>query len=147
MSIDPIERTNLTLSAGAVAASLAFGSTAFALSLAVGAALEAFNFRGLRRSAQFLFWGQIGSSGGWLGVYSLRMSLLVIGIGAALYFGAHPVGLVVGLSLIMPAAVIEAWRARPAVDPAAPALPEDDPAWERWNPWIAREVEPGEDDA
>jgi hypothetical protein len=145
MSIDPIERTNLTLSAGAVAASLAFGSTAFALSLAVGAALEAFNFRGLRRSAQFLFWGQIGSSGGWLGVYSLRMSLLVIGIGAALYFGAHPVGLVVGLSLIMPAAVIEAWRARPAVDPAAPALPEDDPSWERWNAWLARETEERED--
>jgi hypothetical protein len=145
MSIDPIERTNLTLSAGAVAASLAFGSTAFALSLAVGAALEAFNFRGLRRSAQFLFWGHIGSSGGWLGVYSLRMSLLVIGIGAALYFGAHPVGLVVGLSLIMPAAVIEAWRARPAVDPAAPALPEDDPSWERWNAWLARETEERED--
>jgi len=145
MSIDPIERTNLTLSAGAVAASLAFGSTAFALSLAVGAALEAFNFRGLRRSAQFLFWGQIGSSGGWLGVYSLRMSLLVIGIGAALYFGAHPVGLVVGLSLIMPAAVIEAWRARPAVDAAAPALAEDDPAWERWNAWLARETEERED--
>ena len=145
MSIDPIERTNLTLSAGAVAASLAFGSTAFALSLAVGAALEAFNFRGLRRSAQFLFWGQIGSSGGWLGVYSLRMSLLVIGIGASLYFGAHPVGLVVGLSLIMPAAVIEAWRARPAVDAAAPALAEDDPAWERWNAWLARETEERED--
>jgi hypothetical protein len=145
MSIDPIERTNLTLSAGAVAASLAFGSTAFALSLAVGAALEAFNFRGLRRSAQFLFWGHIGSSGGWLGVYSLRMSLLVIGIGAALYFGAHPVGLVVGLSLIRPAAVIEAWRARPAVDPAAPALPEDDPSWERWNAWLARETEERED--
>jgi hypothetical protein len=145
MSIDPIERTNLTLSAGAVAASLAFGATAFALSLAIGAALEAFNFRGLRRSAQFLFWGQINGSGPWLGVYSLRMSLLVIGIGAALYFGAHPVGLVVGLSLIMPAAVIEAWRARPPLDPTAPALPEDDPSWERWNAWFARENEERED--
>ena len=145
MSFDPIERTNLTLSAGAVAASLAFGSTAFALSLAIGAALEAFNFRGLRRSAQFLFWGQIGTSSGWLGVYSLRMSLLVIGICAALYFGAHPVGLLIGLSLIMPAAVIEAWRARPPVDPAAPALSDDDPSWERWNPWFARENEERED--
>jgi hypothetical protein len=145
MSIDPIERTNLTLSAGAVAASFAFGSTAFALSLALGAALEAFNFRGLRRSAQFLFWGQIAGSRGWLGVYSLRMSLLVIGIGAALYFGAHPVGLLIGLSLIMPAAVIEAWRARPPVDPSAPALAEDDPSWERWNAWFARENEERED--
>ena len=141
MNIDPIERTNLTLSAGAVAASLALASPGFAVSLAVGALLEAWNFRGLRRSAQFLFWGQIRGSGGWLGVYSLRMSLLVIGIGAALYFGAHPVGLLIGLSLIMPATVIEAWRARPPVDPAAPSLAEGDPSWDRWNPWLARERE------
>jgi len=145
MSIDPIERTNLTLSAGAVAASFALATPAFAVSLAIGALLEAWNFRGLRRSAQFLFWGQIRGSGGWLGVYSLRMSLLVIGICAALYFGAHPVGLLIGLSLIMPACVIEAWRARPPIDPSAPTLSDDDPAWERWNPWLVREDEERED--
>jgi len=145
MRIDPIERTNLTLSAGAVAASLALATPVFAASLAIGAALEAFNFRGLRRSAQFLFWGQIGSSGGWLGVYSLRMGLLVIGIGVALYLGADPVGLLIGLSLIMPAAVIEAWRARPPVDASAPAMADDDPTWERWNPWLAREREADEE--
>lgn len=139
MSIDPIERTNLTLSAGAVAASLALASPGFAASLAFGALLEAWNFRGLRRSAQFLFWGEIRGSRGWLGVYALRMSLLVIGIGAALYFGANPIGLLIGLSLIMPATVIEAWRARPAIDPSAPVLAQDDPGWERWNPWLARE--------
>ena len=145
MNIDPIERTNLTLSAGAVAASLALASPAFAVSLAVGAALEAWNFRGLRRSAQFLFWGHIRGSGGWLGVYSLRMGMLVIGIAAALYLGAHPVGLLIGLSIIMPATVIEAWRARPPIDPSAPALAEDDPSWERWNPWLARENPPDEE--
>jgi len=139
VSIDPIERTNLTLSAGAVAASLALASPGFAASLAFGALLEAWNFRGLRRSAQFLFWGEIRGSRGWLGVYALRMSLLVIGIGAALYFGANPIGLLIGLSLIMPATVIEAWRARPAIDPSAPVLAQDDPGWERWNPWLARE--------
>jgi len=145
MRIDPIERTNLTLSASAVAASLALASPVFAASLAVGAALEAFNFRGLRRSAQFRFWGQIGTSGGWLGVYSLRMGVLVIGIGVALYLGADPVGLLIGLSLIMPAAVIEAWRARPPVDASAPAMADDDPTWERWNPWLAREREADEE--
>src|SRR5262249_34611375 len=97
VGIDPIERTNLSLSAGAVAASLALASPGFAASLAVGALLEAWNFRGLRRSAQFLFWGEIRGSRGWLGVYALRMSLLVIGIGAALYFGANPIGLLIGL--------------------------------------------------
>lgn len=147
MSIDPIERTNLTLSAGALAASLLLASPAFAIGLAVGAALEALNFRGLRRSAQFLFWGEIRGGGPWLGVYGLRFSLLVIGIGSALWFGADPAGLLVGLSLVMPAAVIEAWRARPAVDPDAPALASDDEAWERWNPWLARERDPVEDDA
>ena len=146
MNIDPIERTNLTLSASAVAVSLLLATPAFALSLAIGAALEAVNFRGLRRSAQFLFWGEIAGSGPWVGVYGLRFSLLVIGIGSALYFGADPAGLLVGLSLIMPAAVIEAWRARPSVDPDAPALAIDDEAWERWNPWIAREQEPGEEE-
>lgn len=137
--MDPIERLNLALAAGGVAASLALATPLFAGSLAVGAALEAFNFRGLRRSAQFLFWGEIRGSGGWMGVYALRFSLLVIGIGSALYFGADPAGLLVGLSLIMPAAMIEAWRSRPPVDPDAPALDPDDPAWERWNAWLARE--------
>lgn len=137
--MDPIERLNLALAAGGVAAALALATPLFAGSLAVGAALEAFNFRGLRRSAQFLFWGEIRGGGGWMGVYALRFSLLVIGIGSALYFGADPAGLLVGLSLIMPAAVIEAWRSRPPLDPDAPALDPDDPAWERWNPWLARE--------
>jgi hypothetical protein len=139
VSIDPIERTNLTLSAGAVAASLLLAGPAFALSLAFGALLEAVNFRGLRRQAQLLFWGEIRSGGAWTGVFGLRFGILVLGIGGALAFGADPLGLLFGLSLIMPAAVIEAWRARPPLDPGALALAPDDPAWERWNPWLARE--------
>ena len=146
MKIDPIERLNLTLSAGAVAASFVLASPVFALSLAAGAALEAFNFRGLRSQAQFLFWGEIRSGGGWTGLYAMRFGVLVVGIGTALYFGADPVGLLIGLSLIMPAAVIEAWRSRPAVDPSAPALAEDDPAWDRWNPWLARERDETEEE-
>jgi hypothetical protein len=146
LRIDPIERTNLALSAGAVAASWWLATPAFALSLAFGALLEAVNFRGLRRSAQFLFWGQIAGGRGWSGLFALRFGLLVIGIGAALAFGAHPVGLLVGLSLIMPAALLEAWRARPPLDPSAPALAPDDPSWEHWNAWLAREREPVEED-
>lgn len=146
MKVDPIERTNFALSAGAVAASLVFATPAFALSLGFGALLEAVNFRGLRRAAQFLFWGEIQGSRGWQGVFALRFGLLVIGIGSALAFGAHPVGLLVGLSLIIPAAVIETWRARPAVDPNAPALAADDPSWDRWNAWLAREEDPKEED-
>jgi hypothetical protein len=145
LKIDPIERTNFALSAGAVAASLVLASPVFALSLGFGALLEAVNFRGLRRSAQFLFWGEISGSRGWQGVFALRFGLLVIGIGSALAFGAHPVGLIIGLSLIMPAALFEAWRARPAIDPNAPALDADDPSWDRWKPWLARVSEPVEE--
>lgn len=146
MSIDPIERTHFTFSAGAVAVSLAFASPVFAASLAFGALLEAMNFHGLRRSAQFLFWGEIAGGRGWSGVFALRFGLLVLGIGGALAFGADPLGLIVGLSLILPAAVIEAWRTRPPIDPTAGALAPEDPAWEAWNPWLARERVPDEDD-
>lgn len=146
MTIDPIERANLTLSAGAVAASFALVSPGFAAAVAVGAALEHVNFRGLRRSAEFLFSGQIAGSRAWSGVFALRFLLLVTGIGAALYFGAHPVGLLVGLSLIMPAAVIEAWRTRPPVDPNAPAIEPDHEDWKLWNPWLARERDPEADE-
>ncbi len=144
--MDPIERTNLALSAGAVAASWWLATPAFALSLGFGALLEAVTFRGLRRSAQFLFWGHIQTGRGWSGLFALRFGLLVLGIGASLAFGADPVGLLVGLSLIMPAAVFEAWRSRPPIDPAAQALAPDDPSWDRWNAWLARESEPVEED-
>jgi hypothetical protein len=139
MTIEPIERWNLAISAGAVTTSLVFTTPAFALSLALGAALEAANFRGLQRSARFLLFDAVGGSSGWIAVFALRFSLLAICIGAALYFGAHPIGLLLGLSLIMPALLIEAWRTRPQIDADAPALDADDPSWERWNPWFARE--------
>jgi hypothetical protein len=140
MSIDPIERWNIAISAGAVAASLAVATPAFATSLAVGAALEAANFRAMRRSAQFLFWGVLPGQRAWSAVGGLRFLLLATGICAALYFGADAAGLLIGLSLIMPATVIEAWRSRPPVDPNAPRLDDDDPSWDRWNPWLARET-------
>lgn len=147
MAIDPVERLNLALSAGAVAASFALGSPLFAASLAVGALLETLNFRTLRRSAKALFAGQLVGGSGWSMIYAVRFTLLAIGMGVALYVGAHPVGLVIGLSLIVPAVVIEAWRSRPLV-PAepAPSLPPDDPSWDRWNPWLARERDIDEED-
>jgi len=139
VNLDPTQRMNLKLSAGAVAASLVLATPVFAFSLLAGALLESFNFHALRRSAQFLFWGQIDGGRGWMGVFALRFSLLTLGIIAALHFGAHPVGLLIGLSLMMPAAVIEAWRARPSIDDNAPTWGSDDPSWDRWNPWLARE--------
>ena len=144
MTLDPFQRTNLKISAGAIAASLAFASPLFALSLAVGAAFGAANFHGLRASAELLFDGVLTGRRGFTAGFGLRFVLLAVGIGAALAVGALPVGLVIGLSTIIPATLIEAWRARPLVDAAATGLAPDDPAWDRWNPWLAREG--GEDE-
>lgn len=144
--IQPVERLTFTLSAGAAAAGWVLVSPVFALSLGFGALIEAVNFRGLHRQAQLLFWGQIRSGGCWTGLYGLRFGILVIGVGGGLALGAHPVGLLVGLSLVMPATLWVAWRHRPPVDPAAPALAPDDPAWDDWNPWLAREREPVSED-
>jgi hypothetical protein len=66
---------------------------------------------------------------------------MMIGIVAALYFGAHPVALLIGLSLIMPAVVFEAWRNRPTEHAEVTSLAPDDPEWDRWNPWLVREIE------
>ena len=144
MTLDPIERTNLKLSAGAAALSLALATPAFAASLLAGAALESVNFRGLRRSAAAFFGGEIPGGSGYSAVAGLRFLLLAVGIATALGLGADPIGLVIGLSLIMPAAILEAWRHRPPVCPDAPGLAADDPAWDRWDAWRAREREPAE---
>ena len=141
MVIDPIERANLWFSAGAVAASYALLSPGFALSLAAGAALEAVNFRALRRSGEMLLTGEVPARRFGAAGFASRFVLLGIAIGVAIYSGAHPVGLVIGLSLIVPAAIIEAWRMRPRVDENAPALAPDDESWDLWNPWLAQERE------
>ena len=139
--IDRVQGLNLGLSAGAVALSWVLLSPLFAVSLAAGAILEAANFRSLRRSSQAIFGAGVSGSGAAVTAFGLRFGLLAAAIGFALYIGAHPVGLLIGLSLIVPSVVIAAWMARPEPAPAAPAPPPDDPSWDEWNPWLARERE------
>lgn len=148
MNVEAIERTNLALSAGAAALSLALAGPVFSASLAAGAALETVNFRGLRHSAFAFLHGDLPGHGGYRAIATLRFLLLAGGVGASLALGAHPVGLVIGLSLIVPATLIEAWRHRPPVDPNAPALDPDDPAWGRWDVSLAieRVLAGGEDE-
>ena len=137
---------SLVFSAGAAAASWALVSPRFAGSLALGAALEALNFRALfghwRRA--LLGSGRAGLAA--FGGFGLRCLLLGFAVWAALALGAHPVGLLIGLSLVVPGVVLAAWRARPAPSPDAPALDADDPSWEAWNPWLARERDPEADE-
>ena len=46
----------------------------------------------------------------------------------------------------MSSVVIAAWRNRPTILEGLPALASDDPEWDNWNPWLARERDPDEDD-
>jgi hypothetical protein len=147
MTLDPIERTSFALSAGAIATAAALATPHFAVSLATGAVLSAINFRALRASAVAAFFGELDSRMLWNGLFAIRFAFLAIAIGVATSADVDPAGLCVGLSLVVPAAFLEAWRTRPPLDPNAPALDPDDEAWDRWNPWLAREVEPqGEDE-
>ncbi len=113
-----VEQWNLGLSAGAVAASYALVTPHFATSLAAGAFLEAINLGAIHRMAQRLFAGEI-LSGGWIAGLTLRFLILGSAIYLTLTAGASPIGFVIGLSIAMPATVIDAWLNRPPiVDPA-----------------------------
>lgn len=148
MKLERVERVNLTLSAGAVAATWAFASPHVAFSLAVGAALEAMNFGALHRSARIYLGGGVRGAGPWLAVFSTRFVLLAAGILLAVQAGAHPVALLCGLSLAIPAVLIDAWLHRPHYDPASQGAwqvpPPDDESWDRfsiWRPWELGEAE------
>ncbi len=141
-----VMRWNVAFSAGASAAGWALVSPVFGASVALGALLETVNFRGLWRGAELSVLGRQGGVGAVVGAFGLRFVLLALVLWVALDAGAHPVGLVLGLSLMMPAVVLAAWKARPRNDPTAPALASDDPLWDAWNPWLARESLPGDDD-
>lgn len=118
MALAKVEQWNIGLSAGAVAASYALATPHFAGSLAAGAFLEAVNLGAIHRAAQRLFRGEM-LSGGWVGGLALRFILLGTAIYLTMRAGAHPVGMLIGLSIAMPATVIDAWLNRPPIiDPA-----------------------------
>ncbi|MFO0689556.1 MAG: hypothetical protein U0900_12690 [Myxococcota bacterium] len=121
-----VEQWNLGLSASAVAASLALETPHFATSLAAGALLEAVNLGALRRAAVRFFAGELERT--WTAAFALRFLFLAAGIFLVLQAGAHPVALLIGLSIAMPAALVDAWLNRPPiVDPATlPVLLDDE---------------------
>ncbi len=141
-----VERLNLTLSAGAVAASWALFSPQVAGGLAAGAAVEALSFRTLHGAARQFFAGNVGGPGLWMGVVGLRLGVLMGAVVLLLVAGTHPVGLVAGLSMVIPAVVIDAWRHRPPVVDQSdyPVPPPDDPSWDRISLWGFSRPDPAE---
>lgn len=113
-----VEQWNLGLSASAVAASYALATPHFATSLAAGAFLEAINLGAIHRASQRLFAGEMMSRA-WVGGLSLRFIILGTAIYLTMRAGANPIALLIGLSIAMPATLIDAWLNRPPiVDPA-----------------------------
>ena len=121
-----VEQWNLGLSASAVAASYALATPHFATSLAAGAFLEAINLGAIHRASKRLFAGELMSLG-WVGGLSLRFIILGTAIYLTMRAGANPIALLIGLSIAMPATLIDAWLNRPPiVDPATlPVFLED----------------------
>jgi hypothetical protein len=140
MALDQTEQLNWTIAGGALAASAALAPTPFTASLALGIALEAVNYRALRRSTELFFGGQLQGGKAWSAGFGLRFAFLAIAMTVAIGGGVHPVGLVLGLSTIVPAVVIAAIRQKPTPTVAAiPGPPPDDPSWDEWNAWTASE--------
>lgn len=143
-----VERLNLTLSAGAVAASYALFTPQIATSVAAGALVEAVNFRAMHASARRFFGGELGGAGLWMGVGGLRLATVAGAILLAVMLGAHPLGFAAGLSIVMPAVLIDSWRHRPAMIDQSdyPVPPPDDPDWDRRSIWGFETEAPEEED-
>ncbi len=132
-----VERLNFTLSAGAVAASFALFTPQIATSVAAGALVEVANFRAMHASARRFFGGEFGGAGLWVGVVGLRLALLGGAMLLALALGAHAIAFVVGLSIVLPAVLVDSWRHRPVIlDQSDYPVPDpDDPEWDRRSVW------------
>lgn len=147
VSLDRAEQINWTIAGGALVTSAVLASPPFTVSLAMGVALEAVNYRALRRSVQLFFAGELQGARAWSAGFGLRFALLALAMTVAIGAGAHPVGLVIGLSTMVPALLVAAARQRSDTSIApVPGLPPDDPSWEDWNPWTARERRGSDED-
>jgi hypothetical protein len=142
---EPIRETRVlawhaAISAAAALVAFALTTPKFALSLLLGAALQTLNFRGLFGLAQSAFAQQARAASG----FALRLPLFGALVFVAIQAGVDAGGLLAGITTLVPSVVIAAWQARPrdVAEPSAlPALAPDDPSWDLYSLWLARERE------
>jgi hypothetical protein len=142
---EPIRETRVlawhfAFSACAALAAFLFATPKVAFSLLLGAALQTMNFRGLFGIALAAFANEARAASG----YALRLPILGVLVFLAIRAGVDAAGLLVGLTTLVPAVVVAAWQARPravASPELLPKLAPDDPSWDQYNPWLARENE------
>jgi len=143
LKLDPVERVSLAVTLSSIGAAYAFAPPRFAVGLAVGAAIEAVNLRVQVRAARRFFESEAGrTAASWMSGFGVRFGLMACAILLAVEYGVDPLGLLAGLLLALPGVFIWAWKNRPPLVemPVEPALAVDDPSWDRWSVWRAREV-------
>ena len=139
LASERIERMNLVVAAVTIVGSLAFGSKVVTASVAIGCLIIAANYHVLRRATDRFFTGDLSGGGAWSAGFAMRFVFLGAAMWVALEAGAHPIGLILGMSTTVPAAVLVAWRNPPVGVETGPVPPPDDPSWDEWDPWLARE--------
>lgn len=130
----PFASSYIAVSLAAYVLAAAFATAYFAWSLLLGIMLEWVNFVFLRRSCRRVL---SGSSSGLIGNFGVRFVLLAVVVGLALSLGCHPIGLLVGLSVVVPSGIIAAWRVRPL--PLSSNINSEEYDWDNWDPWRAQE--------
>lgn len=128
------------ISAAAALLAFALATPTFALSLLLGSALQTLNFRGLFGLAQSALAQQARAASG----FALRLPLFGALVFVAIRAGIDAAGLLAGITTLVPAVLIAAWQARPrdfADVGALPALAPEDPSWDQYSLWLARERE------
>ena len=147
---EPIRETRVlawhaAFTAGAGLAAFAFAPPKFALSLLLGSALQTLNFRalyGLARNA-------LAMNGRAASGFALRLPLYGALVFVAIQAGVDAAGLLCGITTLVPAVAIAAWQSRPQPVPASelPSLAPEDPSWDHYSLWLAREreIEPSEE--
>jgi hypothetical protein len=126
--------------ATAALAALWLATPKVALGLLLGAALQTLNFRGMYGLTRRAFTQQARAASG----FALRLPLFAALVLVAIKAGVDVAGLLAGITLLVPAVIVAAWQSRPrdaADSAAAPALAPDDPSWDQYSPWLARERE------
>jgi hypothetical protein len=129
------------ISAAAALLALALATPKLAASLLLGAALQTLNFRGLFALARGAFVQESRAASG----LALRLPLVGALAFVAIQAGVDAGGLLAGVTTLVPAVLIAAWQARPrdAADVGElPALAPDDPSWDHYSLWLARERDP-----
>ena len=135
---------HVALTGIAALAALALATPKFALSLLLGAALQTLSLHGLFGFARAAFTQQARAASG----FAVRLPLFGALLFVAIKAGVDAAGLLVGITTLVPAVVIAAWQSRPrdiADSTTLPALPLDDPSWDQYSLWLARERERSEE--